>query len=229
MSDMDDDWRLVDHARVPGDQVDICLYRWGDEYSIQVGQRELMASGEHASEDALAELGCKAIAGCDAPVVLIGGLGMGYTLAAALAALGPGARVVVAELVPAIIAWNRGPLGSLANHPLGDPRVDARAVDVARLIRKAHHRYDAILLDLDNGPEALTHKGNKWIYSSAGLEAAWRSLSPGGVLALWSAWPNAAFQARLEGAGFSFEEVELRAQDGEEDHKHYVWLARKDA
>jgi spermidine synthase len=225
--DMDDNWVLVDSAPIPGDHIKIYLYQRDDQFSIQVGSRELMSSGEHGSEDALAELGCEAIAGREAPVVLIGGLGMGYTLAAALAVLGLDAHIIVAELVPAVVAWNRGALGRLADDPLRDPRVEARETDVARLLRGDHGRYDAILLDVDNGPEALSHEHNDWIYSSDGLDAAWTSLTAGGVLAVWSAWPSMTFNHRLDRAGFAFEEVELKAQGGDEGHRHHIWLATK--
>ncbi len=223
---MDDDWRLVDHAPVPGDRVDICLYRSGDDFYIEVGGRELMSSGEHGSEDALADIGCRGLGNKPGAVVLIGGLGMGYTLARSLGFLGGDARVLVAELVPAVVEWNRGALAALAGRPLDDPRVDVRAVDVADLLRGVQGAYDAILLDVDNGPVALTNMSNDWIYSDAGLRAARAALRDGGVLAVWSAWPSAPFNEALERAGFAFDEIELPAEEGDDEQKHQVWLAR---
>ena len=218
---------LIDRAAIPGDCVRLHLYQSGDRFSIEIAERELMSSGEHTSEDALAALAVQAIEGRAAPRILIGGLGMGYTLAAALAALGPDARVIVAELVPAVIDWNRGVLGHLAHHPLRDPRVDVRRGDVARMLVGVRNRFDAILLDVDNGPEALTHEDNDWIYSLEGLDAAWTSLTPGGVLAVWSAWPSMAFNHRLDRAGFVFEEVEIKLPSSTEGCTHYIWMARK--
>jgi spermidine synthase len=192
-----------------------------------VGDHELMASGVHGSEDALAELACKRVRRREAPCVLIGGLGMGYTVAAALANLGPDASVLVAELVPAVVTWNRGPLAHLAGHPLDDPRVVVHETNVTLLIRDAPRRYDAVLLDVDNGPEALTCIGNDWLYSPAGLDAAFAALNPGGVLAIWSAWPDRAFTARLGRAGFAVEQREVRARGRSGGKKHVIWLAEK--
>ena len=223
------DWALVDKATVPGDSIVIRLFQRQQQFSIRVGSRELMTSGEHDSEDALAELGCKHLAGSEAPSVLIGGLGLGYTLAAALRTLGPGAGLVVAELVPAVIDWNRGPLAHLAGQPLEDPRVEVQQADVSRILRDTHAGYDAILLDVDNGPEALTHEDNDWIYSPAGLEEAWSALKPGGVLSVWSAWPDRSFNKRLALAGFLFEEVKVRSESDGEGIQHNVWLALKPA
>lgn len=212
---------------MPGDAIGIRLYQWGRRFEIHVGDHELMASGVHGSEDALAELACKRLRRREAPCVLIGGLGMGYTVAAALANLGPAASVWVAELVPAVVAWNRGPLAHLAGHPLDDPRVVVHDTNVTLLIRDAIRRYDAILLDVDNGPEALTCIGNDWLYSPAGLAAAFASLTPGGVLAIWSAWPDRAFTTRLGRAGFAVEQHEVRARGRSGGKKHVIWLAGK--
>jgi len=222
-------WVLVDSAVVPGDAIVVRLYQWGKQFAIHVGDHELMAAGVHGSEDALAERACKRLAKRAAPVVLIGGLGMGYTVAAALHKLGPDARVVVAELVPAVIVWNRGPIGHLAGHPLDDPRVQVREIDVTQLLRDPPEPYDAILLDVDNGPEALTSAGNDWLYAPEGLAAAYRALTPGGVLAVWSAWPDRSFTSRLGRAGFDVEQVEVRARGRSGGRKHVIWLAGKPA
>jgi len=143
------------------------------------------------------------------PRVRVGGLGMGHTAAAALESLGPSARIVVAELVPAVVEWNRGSLGELAGHPLRDPRVTVRVADVARIPEAAHRPYDAILLDVDNGPAGLTRKENDRLYSGAGLAAAYAALRPAGVLAVWSAKPDRAFAARLRRAAFAVSEIRV--------------------
>lgn len=220
-------WELMDSAPVPGNSGVVRLYQWGERFSVHVDGQELMASGVHGSEDALSEHACGRIAGRDEASALIGGLGMGYTLAAALRNLGADARVAVAELVPAIVAWNRGVLGHLAGHPLGDPRVLVHERDVTLLIKDPGQRYDAILLDVDNGPEALTSAGNNWLYSPVGLAAAWAALTPGGVLAVWSAWPDRSFTSRLGRADFLVEQIEVRARGRSGGRMHNLWLAGK--
>jgi spermidine synthase len=157
--------------------------------------------------------------------VLIGGLGMGYSLKTALAALGDDAEVVVAELVPAVVTWNREFLGHLADHPLRDPRVVVREQDVARVIREAKASYDAILLDVDNGPEGLIRKANDWIYARAGLLAARAALRPHGVLGVWSSTPEASFVQRLRQAEFEVEEHAVRARGKGQGARHTIWLA----
>jgi spermidine synthase len=218
-------WELIDSSQVPGTGGVICLYRRGREYSIMVNGSELMNSRAHGSEDALAELACARIADRQSPQVLIGGLGMGYTTAAALRRLGGDARVVVAELVPAVVEWNRGALSDLAGHPLQDGRVTVREIDVARILKAEQRAYDAILLDVDNGPEAMTSNGNQWLYSRNGLDAAFAALRPGGVLAVWSAGPDQAFFKRLGQAGFEVEEVHVRALRPGKGVRHTIWLA----
>lgn len=218
-------WQLVDRAPIPGGSGELHLYKRGGEFSIRRGSRELMNSRTHGSEDALAELTCARIAGCRRPRLLIGGLGMGYTLGAALARLPSDARIVVAELVPGVVAWNRGVLGALAAHPLGDPRVTVREVDVGRILQ-APGVYDAIVLDLDNGPEALTHPDNERIYSAAGLTAAHARLNPGGVLAIWSAAPSRPFHHRLQRVGFAVEELKVSARGRQGGRAHTIWIAQ---
>jgi spermidine synthase len=220
-------WTLLDSATVPGNGGELRLYRRGDEFSIKLsGRGELMNSRVHGSEDALAEQTCVRLAKDGEPHVLIGGLGMGFTLAAALRCLGAQGWVEVAELVPAVVEWNRGPLGEAAGHPLRDPRVTVRAVDVARVLRAGHPVYDAILLDVDNGPEGFTRKQNDWLYGMDGLNAACASLRPRGVLAVWSAGPAQDFLQRLRKTGFEVDEVCVRTR-GSKGARHVIWFARR--
>jgi spermidine synthase len=218
-------WELIDSAKVPGGGGEIRLYRRAGEFSIRVGGFELMNSRVHGSEEALAELACGRIAGRPSPRVLIGGLGMGYTAATTLRRLGADGRVVVAELMPAVVAWNRGPLAHLAGRPLGDPRVSVREIDVALLLQEKHGVYDAILLDVDNGPEPLTRTGNDRLYSRPGLEAAYGALRRGGILAVWSAGPDRVFARDLHRAGFKVSEVCVRARGPRGGAQHTIWLA----
>ncbi|MBC8207098.1 MAG: hypothetical protein ISR85_06300 [Kiritimatiellales bacterium] len=217
-------WVVIDQATVPGDGGEMKLLQRTHEYTINVKNEELMNSRLHGSEDALAELTCKPLAKRKRPSVLIGGLGMGFTLGAALEHLGPQARVVVAELVPAVIKWNRTYLADLAGRPLEDSRVTVRQGDVGAVIREKAAAYDAILLDVDNGPEGLTHEGNDRLYSPAGLTAAKTALRPGGVLAVWSAQPDKQFTKRLRAAGFKIQEIPVRAR-GARGRWHTIWLA----
>jgi len=222
-------WEFLDSAQVPGAVGEICLYRRGEEFSIRMGHRELMNSRVHGSEEALAELACARVVDRPRPRVLIGGLGMGYTLAAALRRLGTEGRVVVAELVPAVVAWNQGPLAGLAGRPLQDDRVTVREVDVAQILRAERQTYDAILMDVDNGPAALGRKDNDWLYARPGLEAAWAALRPAGVLAVWSAGPNRVFAQRLRRAGFAVQEEQVPARSSRGGKRHTVWLAGRSA
>lgn len=219
-------WEFIDRAGVPGSDRELRLYRRGGEFSIRVAGCELMNSRMHGSEDALAEYACDRIAGRPSPRVLIGGLGMGYTTAAALGRLGHGARVVVAELVPKVVAWNREHLGALAGHPLADPRVTVREADVSRIIMEESRAWDAILLDVDNGPGGLTRRENDRLYGPAGLAAAYSALRPAGVLAVWSAAADPAFTRRLRQSGFTVDEVGVRARDTR-GSRHTIWLARR--
>jgi spermidine synthase len=222
-------WKLLDTASVPGEGSDLRLYQRGgdDEFSIKAGPIELMNSRVHGSEDALAELGCQKMKNRIKPRVLIGGLGMGYTLAAALQQLGSESEVVVAELVPAVIDWNRGPLAPLAGHPLDDPRVIIYQGDVAELIRSESGSFDAILLDVDNGPEGLTRKENDALYSSAGLAAASMALKAGGIFGVWSISPDHNFSKRLRRAGYMVEEIRARARGKHGGGRHMIWLGMK--
>lgn len=218
-------WTLLDSAAVPGNGGELCLHQHGDEFSIRLtGRGELMNSRVHGSEDALAEQTCARLADCTKPHLLIGGLGMGFTLAAALRQVGRQAQIVVAELVPAVVAWNRGPLGELAGFPLSDPRVTVSEVDIARLLMAGQQSYNAILLDVDNGPEGLTRRENDWLYSIDGLNEAYTALRPCGVLAVWSASPDKDFLQRLGKVGFRVDEVRVRTR-GSKGARHIIWFA----
>lgn len=218
-------WEFIDKAQVPGNGGELRLYKRGKEFSIRVDGHELMNSSRHGSEDALAELACERIAGRACACVLIGGLGMGFTVAAALKRLGRDSRIVVAELVPEVIEWNRGPLSALAGNPVCDRRVTLLGADVAEIIRAGRRAYDAILLDIDNGPQGLTRKANDWLYSRNGLEAALHALRPSGVLAVWSAASDEGFAQRLRRAGFMVDEQSVRARGSSGGSRHIVWIA----
>jgi spermidine synthase len=219
-------WRELDRARSPGGRDEITLHQRGDGLSIRIGGKELMNSRRHGSEAALAVLACERVRHRAGARVLVGGLGMGYTLAAALEVCGRDARVVVLELFPAVVSWNHGVVGELAGHPLRDARVDVRVGDVAEVVR-AGEPFDAILLDVDNGPDGLTQQSNDWLYGAAGLAAARRALRDKGVLAVWSAAPDPAFVRRLARAGFEVETHRVRARPGAGDrHVIYLGLAR---
>jgi spermidine synthase len=219
-------WVLLDKVEVPGDGGEMKLYQRAHEFSISVKNEELMNSRMHGSEDALAELACKRVADRKSPRVLIGGLGMGFTLGAALEHLGPNAEVVVAELVSAVVKWNRTHLADLAGRPLEDSRVTVRESDVGLVIKEATAAFDAIMLDVDNGPDGLTHELNDRLYTHGGLAAAKAALKPGGILAVWSAEPDKAFSKRVRGSGFKMEEVTVRARKTK-GRRHTIWLAEK--
>ena len=220
-------WILLDQINVPGDGGIMKLYQRAHEFSISIKNEELMNSRMHGSEDALAELACKRVADREKPRVLIGGLGMGFTLRAALENLSANAEVVVAELVPAVVQWNRTHLAELAGHPLDDPRVTVCTSDVWLMIQEGKDAYDAILLDVDNGPDGLTHEGNDRLYTHGGLAAAKAALKPDGILAVWSAEPDTSFTKRLRGSGFKMEEVSVRARGNRGGRRHTIWLAQK--
>jgi len=216
---------LIDTAAVPGGE-DLRLFRRGDDYMIVLDRNELMNSRMSGSEEALATMTCERL-DSPAPRLLIGGYGMGFTLRAALGVLPADARVTVAELVPEIIAWARGPMAALTAGGLDDPRVHLAMGDVARAIEIARSDYDAILLDVDNGPDGLTRAGNDGLYSARGLASAKLALRPGGILAVWSAAPDTAFARRLRNAGFDTDEVAVRARSNGKGARHVIWFARK--
>ncbi len=216
---------LVDTADLPGGG-QLRLMRRGGDFSILFGRDMLMGSRLRGSEEALATLVCERLAD-PAGRVLIGGLGMGFTLRAALAALPAGAQVVVAELVPAVVAWARGPLAHLFGDSLADPRVSIEIGDVHDLIAGGPARFDAIVLDVDNGPDSLIHLANDRLYGSAGLRAARAALRARGIFAVWSAFADQAFTSRLHRAGFVVEEIGIGAAGGRKGARHTLWLASR--
>jgi spermidine synthase len=216
-------WIELDRTALPQGG-ELRLLRRGHEFSIKLGVAELMTSRLFASEEALATLAAERLKGRTKPRVLIGGLGMGFTLRAALSAFGPNAEIVVAELVPAVVRWAREPMAELFGGSLDDRRVELVEADVAALIGRAKPLYDAILLDVDNGPEGMTQSANDHLYSMRGLAAARAALSPGGVLAVWSQGPDRAFAKRFEKAGFSVEDRKVRARGVHGGSQHVIWL-----
>jgi spermidine synthase len=207
------------------DGTELTLTHHVSELVIEAGGQLLMSSRRHGSEDALATLGCSRARALEEPRVLIGGLGMGFTLRAALDTLPAGARIVVAELVPAVVEWNRGPLGPLAGHPLDDPRVHVEIGDVAATLRSSPRRFDAVLLDVDNGPAALCAPGNAGLYTEPGIATARASLKPGGVLAIWSAGDVRQFGRRLRTAGFDVVTERVRSHRGKSGGRHSILVA----
>ena len=195
------------------------------EYLVQVDGKVLMGSRRHGSEEALAQVGCAELRRA-APRVLVGGLGCGYTLRAALDALPPAAKVTVAELSPAVVAWNGGPLAALAGSPLSDPRVEVAVEDVARVLADRAGAFDAVLLDVDNGPVAVARTENAGLYAPLGLERLFRALRPGGTAVLWSAGPDPAFERRLSAAGFQLRVEPVRAGAAGRS-KHVLFVARR--
>lgn len=219
-------WIQLDAAPIPDGGV-LRLMRRGAELSIMSGAIELMNSRLSGSEEALATLSCRPLRDRARPQVLIGGLGMGFTLRAALAVLPDAAEVAVAELVPAVIAWARGPMAALFAGCLEDPRVTIHEADVAELIGGVREGYDAILLDVDNGPGGLNRATNDGLYSATGLDAAAAALKPGGVLAVWSATQDSGFVQRLRRSGYTVDERHVRATGGKRGARHVIWLARR--
>lgn len=221
-------WIVLDEAKIPDSHETLRLKRRGGEFSIMLGTNELMNSRLSGSEEALATLTLDKLAGRKGPRILIGGLGMGFTLRAALAAVNAEAAITVAELVPDVVAWARGPMAELHAGSLDDPRVTIFAGDVGQAIRASDAAYDAILLDVDNGPDGLSRPGNDALYGAKGLGEARRALAPGGVLAVWSAHPSPRFTQRLRQAGLAAEERPVRAR-GKSGAKHMIWLAARSA
>jgi spermidine synthase len=218
-------WKLLDQVPVPGDGGELTLFVRDQEYSIRVAQVELMNSRVYAREDALSKLGCERIRDRKKARVLIGGLGMGFALATALDNVGADAEVVVAELVPGVIRWNREIFGHLAGHPLRDRRVTLREMDVARVIREGRGGFDAVLLDVDNGPDGLTRRSNGWLYSDAGIASCRAALRPKGVLGIWSAGPDRAFARRLSRGQLAVDEVEVGSRSKHKGARHTLWFA----
>lgn len=237
-------WTLLGDAPIPDSPDRLLLWQRGDEFSLRISGyvSELMNSRQHGSEEALATEALGLLGRPEAQV-LVGGLGMGFTLAAALRGLGAGGRVTVAELVPGVVEWNRAELGAVAGRPLDDPRTAVVLGDVGAHLRGVQGRYDAVLLDVDNGPDSMTHSVNGWLYSPGGLRAIRQSLRPGGVLAVWSAYGDERFTRRLGAAGYAAEVRSVRARAGQaggattsgtrpgknrqggKGARHTVWLA----
>ncbi|MDH7638275.1 spermidine synthase [Sphingomonas oryzagri] len=218
---------LIDTADLP-DGGYLRLLQRGNDFSIRFGSEELMGNRVRHSEEALATLGCRHLAEHGGRV-LIGGLGMGFTLGATLSALPHAATIIVAELVPKIVTWAAGPLAHIFGAKLADPRVSIEMADVHDVIVRDVGQFDAILLDVDNGPDGLIHLANERLYCNWGLRAAYAALTPGGVLAIWSAYRDEAFVERLMSAGFDVDEVGVEAYPGEEYGVHTIWLATKRA
>jgi spermidine synthase len=219
-------WIPLAATTVP-DGGEMTLKRRGAEFSIKLGGVELMNSRLSGSEEAMATLAAERLAGRTNRTILIGGLGMGFTLRAALTAFGADARLVVAELVPAVVEWARDPMAEVFGGCLDDPRVMVRIGDVGAIIAEKASAFDAILLDVDNGPDGLTRAGNDALYTIKGLALAQRALKAGGLLIVWSAYPDDRFAARLSKAGYAVEEVRVKAHRGKRGARHVLWLAKR--
>jgi spermidine synthase len=221
-------WTPLGTAQIPNKGGELKFSQRGDEFSIRLSgiRGELMNSRVYNSEKALSEIGCAHLSNTDNAQVLVGGLGMGYTLAAALKMVNNTSQVTVAELIPEVVTWNQGPLGNCAKNPLADPRTKVHIGDVKQLLISNTPTFDAILLDVDNGPEGLTHSDNNWLYSVVGLEAIIQMLRPKGRLAIWSAGPDYLFSVRLKKIGFNVETRIVRSRPGK-GSKHTIFLAKK--
>lgn len=220
-------WVHLDTATVPGGGGELKLMQRGAEFSIMAGRIELMNSRLSGSEEALATLVLDRLAGRPAIRMLIGGLGMGFTLRAALANLPSDGSIVVSELVPEVVKWSRGALTPVFGDSANDPRADIQVIDVAQAIAAGKGGYDAILLDVDNGPEGVSRPANDRLYTPAGLTAARLALKKGGILAVWSSGPYDSFTKLLRGANFAVDEVRIKAHRGRSGARHVIWLATK--
>ena len=218
-------WELLGEARTP-EGTHMTLTRRGNEYMILADGKDLMSNRQKGSEEELARVGCDRARKLESPYVLVGGLGMGFTLRATLDVLPQEATVVVAELMSSVVEWNRGPLGPLAEHPLADRRTKVSLGDVAVLLRESPARFDAILLDVDNGPTAFTQDSNAGLYDNAGLIMIRAALRPGGVLAVWSAWDDRKFEHRLRHHGYEVETVHVRARLQKGGPVHTIFIGR---
>lgn len=215
-------WELLGTTTTPAGDA-MTLMRRDREYVIFASGKPLMSSRMHGSEEALATLGCEHLRGREAPRVLVGGLGMGFTLRATLDQVPAAAEVVVAELVPGVVSWNEGPLGALAGHPLSDRRVRVETADVAAVLRSSPGAFDAVLLDIDNGPDAFTTRANGWLYANGGVTAMRAALRPGGVVTVWSAWEDRKFEQRLRWAGLRVDVVRVRARLSRGGPRHVIF------
>jgi spermidine synthase len=221
-------WAVLSSTKIPNSDKELTLLQRGDEFAIRISgvPGDLMNSRMHNSEEALAELACTGLKTHGNAEVLVGGLGMGFTLAAALNTVPRSARVTVAELIPAVVDWNQGPLGECAGMPLKDSRTRIHTGDVAELIVQPSESFDAIMLDVDNGPEAMTHTDNDWLYSLKGLKAIHQSLRLDGIAAFWSARDDQLFNIRLKKSGFKVHTRTVRARPGK-GSRHTIFLAHK--
>lgn len=215
-------YKLIDTAFHAG--ATLRLYQRGDEFSIRVDKAgELMNSRAHHSEEVLAELACRMIAGRENPHLLVGGLGIGFTLAAVLSHTGLDARVTVSELIPAVVRWNRDYMGRLAGFPLDDARVHVLELDVALVMQQHKNNFDAIMLDVDNGPSSFTHDDNDALYGLPGLTRAYDALKAGGVLTVWSASADPAFTQRMIKAGFEVTQQRVGSHQSRRGNRHTIW------
>ena len=222
-------WKFIESGPIPGTEDSLGLYQRDDEFEIRIDTRQLMNTRLHGSEDALADLAFDRLGNVAKSRTLVGGLGMGFTLAAAVRRTDKDGMVCVAELVPSVVDWNRRYVGGAAGFPLSDSRASVHAGDVSELIRDADPLWHAILLDVDNGPTSLTRSTNQWLYTHQGLEAAHNALMPNGVLSVWSANPDRSFTRRFERAGFDVEQVEVRARGKQGGRRHTIWVGRRKA
>jgi spermidine synthase len=223
-----DRWITIESTTIPGSETELTLSQCNDDFAIRISgvSGDLMNSRKHHSEDALAEFACTRLSAIKNARILVGGLGMGFTLAAVLKTVGVSAEVTVAELVPAVVEWNRGLLGRCAGRPIEDGRSRVHLGDVADLLQQRAEKFDAILLDVDNGPEPMTHSDNEWLYSMAGLKRIYEKLQPEGIVAIWSARADQVFTKRLKKTGFNVQLRTVRARPGK-GSRHTIFVAQK--
>ncbi len=219
-------WEEIDRTETPGSNEEVTLRRRGSEFSIRTKETELMNSRLHGSEEALSELTCKRKSKSNLKI-LIGGLGMGFTLAAAIKHSPPDTLITVSELIPCVVKWNKEHLGHLAGIPLDNPRVTIKIEDVAKTINRNKLAWDVILLDVDNGPEGLTRKTNDCLYSKAGLHKTFSALCSKGILGVWSSNNNEVFTRSLKQSGFTVQTKTIRARKTKKGSKHTIWIAEK--
>ena len=223
-----DRWITIESTTIPGSDTELTLSQCNDDFAIRVSglPGDLMNSRMHHSEDALAEFACTRLSAIESAQILVGGLGMGFTLGAVLKTVGMSAEVIVAELVPAVVEWNRGLLGRCAGRPIEDSRTRVHLGDVADLLKQRAGKFDAILLDVDNGPEPMTHSDNEWLYSLVGLKHIYEKLRPEGIVAIWSARADQIFTTRLKKTGFNVQLRTVRARPGK-GSRHTIFVAQK--
>ena len=223
-----DRWITIESTTIPGSDTELALSQCNGDFAIRISgvPGDLMNSRMHHSEDALAEFACSRLSAIENAKILVGGLGMGFTLAAVLKTVGVSAEVIVAELVPAVVEWNRSLLGRCAGRPIEDGRTRVHLGDVADLLKQRADKFDAILLDVDNGPEPMTHSDNEWLYSLVGLERIYEKLRPDGIVSIWSARADQVFAKRLKKAGFRVQLRTVRARPGK-GSRHTIYVAQK--